>query len=236
MASEPERAFTLKPVSLGGKTIPANSEVWVLGRANGSAEIEYRDKRGRVTESILSPYRPIPEAWTFRGHSQDELQRWATALRFFRFCRAVGGHANDGDVFEVLVRFQSERELLEICNQLDLHLNTLPGDAPRPVPNRRYSADEFSKFRSRIEKLPHLEQPGRCQVKGIPAFVWVVERGLRIYLAGAAGDPYEVSERDFENALSADGLLEPLRDRVVDPPQDNPRCVCPKYYPAFWAG
>lgn len=200
------------------------------------AEIEYREKRGRVTEPILFPCRPIPEAWIVRGHTQDELQRWATSLRFFRFCRAFGGHANDGDVFEVLIQFQSEHDLREICSLLGLRLNPLPAHSPCPVPGRGYSAEEFSKFRSRIQNLTHLGQPGWCQVNGIPAFVWVDENGLRICFAGGAGDPYQVTEQDFENALSAEGLLEPLRGRVVDPPRDNPGCVCPKFYPAFWVG
>jgi len=56
MSSDPERAVTLKPIDLGRTTVPAYSEVWVLSRANGQAEIEYQDQRGRVTESVLSSY------------------------------------------------------------------------------------------------------------------------------------------------------------------------------------
>jgi hypothetical protein len=134
------------------------------------------------------------------------VQRWATSLRFFRFCRAFGGHANDGDSLQVLLQFQSEDELLGICTHLGLRLNALPPGAPRPVPNRRYSLAEFSTFRSHVPNLPHWEQPGRCRIKGIPAFVWVEERGLRVSLAGETGHDYAsevISERMAEIWVAA---------------------------------
>ena len=56
MASDPEKAVTLRSVSVGGKSIPAYAEVWVLSRADGHAEIEYRDNRARVADDILSAH------------------------------------------------------------------------------------------------------------------------------------------------------------------------------------
>jgi hypothetical protein len=34
------------------------------------------------------------EAWLYERHSRAELREWATRLRWFRYCRAIGGHAN----------------------------------------------------------------------------------------------------------------------------------------------
>ncbi len=47
-------------------------------------------------------------AWFFRTHDREELARWTASLRFFRFVRAIGGHAKAvqdcfGD-FRVLAR------------------------------------------------------------------------------------------------------------------------------------
>lgn len=39
-------------------------------------------------------------AWTdylYRRHSPEQLAEWARSLEYFRFCRAYGGHNNDGD-------------------------------------------------------------------------------------------------------------------------------------------
>lgn len=35
--------------------------------------------------------------WSFEDHPEAELRRWARRLRLFRFVRAWGGHAIDGD-------------------------------------------------------------------------------------------------------------------------------------------
>lgn len=35
--------------------------------------------------------------WSFEDHPEAELRCWARRLRLFRFVRAWGGHAIDGD-------------------------------------------------------------------------------------------------------------------------------------------
>jgi hypothetical protein len=52
----PERALTIRPVTLESKAVPVHSLVWVWSRAVGQAEIEFRDRRGRVPEEALVPY------------------------------------------------------------------------------------------------------------------------------------------------------------------------------------
>ncbi|SMC88171.1 hypothetical protein [Kibdelosporangium aridum] len=37
------------------------------------------------------------EEYLYREHSRETIARWARELRYFRFCRAYGGHQNDGD-------------------------------------------------------------------------------------------------------------------------------------------
>jgi hypothetical protein len=44
------------------------------------------------------------EQWLYERHSKAELAVWAPTLRYFRYCRAIGGHANDGDQLMVVLR------------------------------------------------------------------------------------------------------------------------------------
>jgi hypothetical protein len=44
------------------------------------------------------------EQWLYERHSKAELAVWVSTLRYFRYVRAVGGHANDGDELVVLLR------------------------------------------------------------------------------------------------------------------------------------
>jgi hypothetical protein len=96
----PEQAVTLVSLTLDGKTVQAYEIVWVLNRSGGQAEIEHRDRRGRVAESVLVPY-PVkgpgievlrqldpcfglgPEAFTDEHRDQE---RYFTILR----CKAHG--------------------------------------------------------------------------------------------------------------------------------------------------
>jgi hypothetical protein len=48
-------------------------------------------------------------------------------------------------------------------------------------------------------------------------------------------DPYSIGERDCELAIRVEALLEPLRHRIIDPPEDSSRCLCPKYHPDYFA-
>ena len=55
------------------------------------------------------------EQYLFQGHSRGELRAWAQRLRYFRFCRAYGGHANDGDRLLVAVRHEGEADARRTC-------------------------------------------------------------------------------------------------------------------------
>ena len=67
-------------------------------------------------------------AYLYRDHSYDELARWTRSLRYFRFQRAIGGHANDGD--ELFCALHAEQTELSISgasgdyfhvDELDVH-------------------------------------------------------------------------------------------------------------------
>jgi hypothetical protein len=54
--SEPTQALTLRPITVGRKSVPADSLVWVLRRMGTTAEVEIQDERGTVPADALVDY------------------------------------------------------------------------------------------------------------------------------------------------------------------------------------
>ena len=104
MASDPEKAVTLRSVSVGGKSIPAYAEVWVFGRADGHAEVEYRGHRGRVAEDILCAY-PV------RGPALETLRRLDPCFGLDDDA-FVSEHIDQDSYFEVLRCTAHQRRFL----------------------------------------------------------------------------------------------------------------------------
>ena len=173
------------------------------------------------------------EEYFFETHSKAEIARWCAGLKRFSFCRAYGGHANDGDSFQASIKFSGESELLRVMQLLGIELNILPSDNPVPVPGKSYSLPEFEKFKFGIEGYPKYEQPGWQRVLGISAFVRVKEYHINIHLSGGDGNIYTVTERDFENAQAVENHLEPYGLSFAHPPKEC-FCICEECYPAVW--
>ena len=66
--AEPEQAITIRDVDVGGRHVAADQIVWVHARKDGYAEVEYRDRRGRVPLDAILPY-PV------RGPRLEDLQK-----------------------------------------------------------------------------------------------------------------------------------------------------------------
>ena len=172
--------------------------------------------------------------WLYERHSQTELTEWALSLEYFRYCRAYGGHANDGDELKVALRYSSEGELRSLCEMMRIPLEEMPPDAPRPVTGVSYRGDEFAKFLSYVDNFPHIRQPGQVSLNGVSCFAWIYPRKIELSIADAS-DPYEVTPRCVEGARAIEPLLRRLSGSIDDPPRDNKHCICPKYYPGVWA-
>ena len=162
--------------------------------------------------------------WFFRSHSQAELEEWTARMRFFRFYRAIGGHANDGDTLRCALRIDTAAELVEVAAKLGITLHELPVDEPQPVRGKQYTVAEFDKFRWRMESFPRFEQLGRITLASVNCFAHVWDSRLEIQLSGAAGDPYEVTDQDVANAVLVEQALLPFSDRVLPPPPDDEHC------------
>lgn len=138
------------------------------------------------------------DSYLYRRHSPRQLRDWVTRLPWFRFCRAFGGHNNDGDDLRLALRAETEHELTA-------GLATLGITGPGPV-----------------------------RIAGEPAFAWAGPGRLELRLSDP-DEPYEVTGQTVDSAIRIEAGLGPLTSSVIDPPLDDPHCICPKYYPHFWS-
>lgn len=183
-----------------------------------------RGKQKIANSEVISPsvQEERWERYMYEWHTPEELAGWAKQLRVFRYCRAYGGHANDGDALKAAILINNRHDLEEVCSHMGMELKVLPalhdGDPP-------YSRS--------IQAYPEYEQPGWIEISEVPLHVWVYPDRLELHLA----DPinrHVVTQEVLNAAVIVEQILEPLYERIIDPPQDNRRCVCPKYYPALF--
>jgi len=163
-------------------------------------------------------------AWFFRAHSPEELKEWTARMRFFRFYRAVGGHANDGDTLRCALRVETEADLIALTSNLGVSLRELPTNEPQPILGKQYPLAEIRKFRRRIESFPRFEQIGRITLASVECLANVCDSRLELQIFGAPANPYEIAEADVANAIRIEQVLLPFSDKVIPPPLDEKRC------------
>jgi hypothetical protein len=169
-------------------------------------------------------------AYLYQTHPPEQMRRWVPSLRYFRFCRAFGGHAGDGDSLRAAVRATTEAQVRTVLDGLGIGVKPVPDDAPGPVPGVGYRGDAYAGFPRRMGHLAHLAQPGHVDIGAEAAFVWVRPARVEISLH----DRCEVTREVVDSAVRIEPLLAPFAADVIDPPLDDPHCVCPKYHPHLW--
>lgn len=167
----------------------------------------------------------------FRQHSESELREWARRLKLFRYCRAVGGHANDGDSLQVAFAYDAVQDLKNFFDHLGVELVEHAVRPPQPEIGMPYPGNVFAAFPRLIKRTEWIEQPGHCRIMDIPVFAWC-EKGL-IRLS-VSGESYEVTDQHIADAESLEKALANAPLKVLDPPFDNKNCFCPKYYPDYF--
>lgn len=134
----------------------------------------------------------------FQDHDPETLLRWVTTLRFVRFYRAIGGHANDGDEFRIGFLFTDPQTLTKFL--------------------------KFFSFRT----PPTQDTGAWGTIREIPLFVLVRETAVECIFAGAEGSSmYGVSEEDFQRAHAFEKLIEEFAwQTYLDPTiHPSPRCL-----------
>ncbi|MES2674549.1 MAG: hypothetical protein V4660_09930 [Pseudomonadota bacterium] len=170
--------------------------------------------------------------YLFGQHPESELRSWALRLKYFRYFRAHGGHANDGDSLDVAFSYSSTDELLNIFNEIGYKPLIYSKIPPQPVAVVSYTGDEWSKFSSLIPNAQWIKQPGHCEILGVRVFFWCENGSARISTNPAS---YIVNN---EHVLAAEALeleFKKLNLTYIDPPRDTKNYICPKYYPEFYS-
>ncbi|RYX97237.1 MAG: hypothetical protein EOO28_05250 [Comamonadaceae bacterium] len=170
------------------------------------------------------------QQYLFERNPEAQLRDWAMRLGRFRFCRACGGHANDGDSLEVVFPYRTPDELEQFLLALDIEVIRYGEKPMQPQPGKPYRGDTLQQFVSLVPDTCWIRQPGRCRIVGEDVFVWCDGKEIRISI----GADYIVTE---EHALAAEAVEEALADAPLcskDPPIDSHHCICPKYYPTYF--
>jgi hypothetical protein len=150
--------------------------------------------------------------YVFRHPSRAELVAWGRRLRYFRFCKAIGGFAQDGDQLQVALRCTTNADLRQLLAQLGLPPLTSQAAYRRPLARHVQLAGERAFLT--IDRVPE----------------------LRLNLSMADVEiPYDVTASAVAAAVAVEELLVAHAARIIDPPMASIYCVCPAYYPDLWA-
>lgn len=167
--------------------------------------------------------------WLFEEHAEMQLRAWARRLRVFRFVRAAGGHANDGDRLLAAFGYPSLQTLEHAFASLGIAPVRHRVVPPQPEVGRAYAGDVFAAFASLIPGSL-IEQPGWQQMHGGPVFVWCGADEIRFSVA----DGYGVTDANVAHAARIEPALMALGLEPIDPPVDNKHCISPRYYPDYF--
>lgn len=168
--------------------------------------------------------------YLFEQHSEAELRSWAQRLKFFRFFRAFGGHANDGDSLDAAFAYETTSQLESCLKDLGVEIVKFDSQPPQPELWVSYRGDEFSRFPSLVSGTTWMQQPGRCKIMDVDAFVWCGADRIKI----SVSEGYAVTEKNVMDAEKIETALARLALERIDPPRDTKNCICPKYYPDYF--
>ena len=172
------------------------------------------------------------DRWTrylFESHSEATLREWAKRLHMFRFFRAFGGHANDGDSLDVAFAYKDTAELKQFFSHLRIHLIEYSSPPPQPVLGISYPGDVYETFPSLIPGTL-IAQPKHCMLFGHKVFVWCTSEVIKLSIASG----YRVEPSDVTSAEALEIVLQNAQLARIDPPLDSKNYICPKYYPEFF--
>lgn len=176
---------------------------------------------------------PTWEDYLFATHSKEELLSWARQLHIFRFCRAHGGHASDGDQLRACFAVKSKDDLTSLLLTLGItpeivDEHTLPPAGERWVSPRSYQSTVL------IKGFEPLRQPWWTTIAGYPLFVYV-ENHRCFFDMQSAADRWTVDQTAVEQAKCVEKQLLKLDQEWIDPPQGDKFCICPQFYPDWFA-
>jgi hypothetical protein len=166
---------------------------------------------------MLVPMDERARRYLYEEHSPAQLRAWAHRLTRFRFCRAFGGHANDGDTLRLHLNVHSVEDALGIVAAI--------GAEPRAHPN--------GPGVGRSEVAPGVEQPGWSTIGGTSLFIWINPGRLELTVQDV-DDLWAVTEASVQAAERIEGRFIPFDSRRIDPPVDSWHCIAPATHPELF--
>jgi hypothetical protein len=167
----------------------------------------------------------------FETHAEPVLKAWAQRLNSFRFVRARGGHANDGDGLELRLPYDGPGALQAFFHKAGIIPIVHPTRPPQMEKGLSYPGDTLRQFPSLIPGTEWMQQPGHCRIVGQQVFVWCTQKEIRISISSG----YDVTEADVAAAEAVEAFLGDHLAGRIDPPVDDDHCICPKYYPDYFS-
>ena len=158
----------------------------------------------------------------FKRQDQKTPCAMARRLSLFRFFKALGGHANDGDSLDVAYAYGGTAQLDAFLAGLGIELLKYDAPPPQPLPGVAYAGDVFLQFPTLIDGTL-CKQPGHCHIKGIAVFIWCHAGVVKISLS----DGYVVSEQNVRDAAVIEKMLAGVALERVAPPADSKQYFCP---------
>ncbi len=168
------------------------------------------------------------QAYFFERHSIDEVRSWNQRLKYFRYFRAYGGHANDRDSLDVAIAHRGGKDLLAVLEQLGIRPKSYSSAPPQPERGVSYPHTEFEKFPSLIPDTRWIEQPGHTEIAGLPVFVWCYDDRIMI---SPKNESWDIDDSIVRAAEAIEPHLTGLADRIIDPPKDTEHYLCVANHP-----
>lgn len=173
----------------------------------------------------------MTRTYSFKSHSLATLHTWAKRLGVFRFCEAMRGITLDGDRLVVTFKYCNLDELFRCFEFLKINPVVHKVRPSQLEPGKSYRIDEF--FPSLIEGTRWIEQPKHQEISGQKVFIWCEQDQVKISIHDPH-DIFSVTEAAVAAAEIVEKSLTGLPLNRVEPPVDNERCFCPKYYPEYF--
>ncbi len=170
------------------------------------------------------------KSYLLETHTEDTLRSWAKRLSLFRFFRAYGGHANDGDSLDVAFCYRDFEQLRGLLAMLGVLLVEYEEIPPQPERGVSYRGNEFANFPSLIPNTRWVQQPVHSIVAGQRVFIWCGKDDVKISIS----DDNRVSEENVVSAEAVERVLEASNLERIDPPVNTRNYICPQYYPEYF--
>jgi hypothetical protein len=178
----------------------------------------------------------LSDDWLFQQHPKAEIKRWVQNLKYFYYTRAWGGHANDGDYFSLTFVYDDKSGMLGILDRLGITLNKTK-ERRRwikwPIFGSRRDGGSKPMLENKIKDFPEYEEPADPRIAGVKCYFWINGGKIRISVFAHDGDPYEVSENDFQNCKKIEEVitLRGLANDVDRTCEASVTCISRRWYP-----